>query len=653
MFRRIINNLAVNPSSLNQFVFYSKRLKKERSIRTIGVSLMILSLFVQLFAAAIPAEKSFANGDNDIVKTKIRNLDHLVSICKTDAKVRSIYARFGANCDQIATAKQKTINANGANYWSIGYSPLSQYNISSDEWGEVAVKVGSENIFQRPLRAWGPHNYVAYEFKANGKTYWILQDCGNLVTIGAYSKPPSLEVHKQLITPKQVQVGDTVKYRITYRNPVLESVAVDFRLRDLLNPNLELVGMDGRNGFVDGDPVIDLKGLGGSTTFREITLAAKVKTRPADGKICNVVRVSADVVGRVESKEDVCVTVVKPPTPPPVTPTTPAPTPPTTPATPTTPVTPKCAVPGKTDLPVDSPLCKHDAPAGICIASTGFLAGSNKDFKVSTVSSVEGTTKVRKYTYIMDGDTANKREVTSSSLTNEQTYNGLKPGTHKVAVTVDFTNEVGQSASDSCTAEITVAENARVTQSKSVSKDGADMNGKKVSSGDVLKFNLTTRNVTATEYKNFAGEDFFGDVLNYADIVDVSELTKQGMSLGQDKVIRWTTPSIAGNSEEVKTITVKVKPKIPTTNQSSNISSDFDCIIDNKYGNQVTMSVDCPVIKTIETTTGKLPDTGPGTAALIVFGVTVMAGYFAARARLMAKEADIIRKMNQHSHVGA
>jgi len=648
MFRRIINNLAVNPSSLNQFVFYSKRLKKEQSIRTIGVVLMIMSLFVQLIAAAIPAEKSFAAGANDIVQTEIRNLDHLVSICKTNAQVRAIYARFGANCDQIATAKQKTISASGANYWSIGRNPLSQYNISSDEWGEVAVKVGGETIYQRPLRAWGPSSYVAYEFQANGKTYWILKDCGNLVTIGAYSKPPGLEVHKQLLTPKQVNVGDTVKYRITYRNPVLESVAVDFRLRDLLNPNLEFVGMDGRNGFIDGDPVIDLKGLGGSTTFREITLAAKVKSRPADGKICNVVRVSADVVGRVESKEDVCITVAKPPTPTPPTPTPPTPTPPT----PTTPVTPKCAIPGKTDLPVDSPLCKYDAPVGICVASTGFLSGSNKDFKVSTVSSVEGTTKVRKYTYVMDGDTASKREINSSSLTNEQTYTGLKAGTHKVAVTVDFTNEVGQSASATCTAEINVAEDARITQTKSVSKDGADMNGKKVSSGDVLKFTLTTRNVTATEYKNFAGEDFFGDVLDYADIIDNSELTKQGMTLGQDKIIRWTTPSIAGNSEEVKTITVKVKATIPTTNQSSNISSDFDCVIDNKYGNQVTMSVNCPIIKTIENTTGKLPNTGPGTTALIAFAITVVAGYFAARARLMAKEADIIRKMNQYSHVG-
>lgn len=169
------------------------------------------------------------------------------------------------------------------------------------------------------------------------------------------------------------------------------------------------------------------------------------------------------------------------------------------------------------------------------------------------------------------------------------------------------------------------------------------MDGKKVASGDVLEFKLSTKNVTATDYKNYVGEDYFGDVLNYADIVDQNELSRQGLTLDGGNYLRWTTPLIAANTEDVKTVTVKVKAVIPATNRPSNVSSDYDCIISNKYGNQVSMSVGCPLVKDISTTTTNLPNTGPGTSVLIGGTVATTAGYLFARSRIMARELAIVR----------
>ncbi len=648
MLDKIVRDINTKPNALNQLGFYSQRLKKEKSIRALGVSLMIMALLVQIAASAFPAEKSYAASANDIIPGGVTSKADLVSKCRNNAQYRAIFARFDVSCDHIAssTTTATTINSSAYNFWSIGRTPLSSNGLSSDDWGEVKLTAGGINIYQRPLKAWGANvNYQAFNIKANGKNYWIIKDCGNLVTVGPYSRPPSLEVKKQLLSSSTVKPGDRVNFRISYRNPVLESVAIDFRLRDLLGSNLQLIGMDGRTGFIGDDPIRDQKGLSGTTEFKEINLAATVKQGVPHGtEICNIARVSADVVGVVDSNK-VCVTVVDPPpvTSPTPTPTTPTPTP--TPTTPT-PVTPMCTIPGKTNLPADSPDCKEEEPSGICVVSTGFLDNSSKDFKVTTTSTVSGTTKVVKYSYILNDDQSTARVVTTSDLKNEQTYQNLEPGDYKATVTVEFATSAGKKLTKTCVAEITVAEDAKVTQSKSVTRDGESMDGKKVASEDILVFTLTTRNITATPYENYAGEDYFGDVLDYAEVVDANELSKQGLTLGEDKVLRWKTPIIAGNAEDKKTITVRVKPIIPATNRPSNISSDFDCVISNKYGNQVTMSVSCPLVKTIESTSKELPNTGPGTTVALAFVVTVIAGYFFARARILAKEADIIRSQN-------
>ena len=656
MFDKLIRNLTIKPSAINQFAFYSSRLKKEKSIRTIGVVFMVLTLVVQIVASAVPAERTYAASNNDIIAGGVASKADLVAKCKANAQLRGIYAKFGVTCDNIAagTTTATTINSSSYDYWSIGRTPLSSNGISSDDWGEVRMTAGGTTVYQRPLKAWGAGvSYTAFNVKANGKNYWILKDCGNLVTIGATSPKPGLEVRKQLLSSNTVKPGDTVKYRISYRNPVPESVAIDFRLRDLLNPNLELVGMDGRNDFIGNDPVTNLKGLGDSSTFREVNLVAKVKAGVANGtEICNIARVSADVVGVVDSNK-VCVTVVIPATPQPA--PQPTPTKPTTPTTPQTPppTTPMCVIPGKTSLPANSPDCRVEPPDGFCVASTSFINQSNKDFKVATISTVTGTTRVVKYVYTLDGDSGTTKTAIVSTLNNEQIYKDLEPGSHQVKVTVEFTNDSKVSVSKTCTAEINVAEDAKLSQSKTVTRNDQDVNGKKVVANDVLVFRLTTKNITATAYKDYSGEDYFGDVLDYADIVDVSQLGTQGLTLGADKTLRWKSGVIEGNTEDVKVITVKVKPVTPATNRPSNISSDYDCIISNKYGNQVTMSMSCPLVKTIERTSTSLPNTGPGATIGFAFGITVIGGYFLARARVLAKESEIIKRIYQYSGMGS
>jgi hypothetical protein len=63
----------------------------------------------------------------------------------------------------------------------------------------------------------------------------------------------------------------------------------------------------------------------------------------------------------------------------------------------------------------------------------------------------------------------------------------------------------------------------------------------------------------------------------------------------------------------------------------------------NVYGNTVEIKLPSTILKTTETVTTSLPNTGPGEALVIGAGLTTIVGYFFARSRLMSKELDIVR----------
>ena len=285
--------------------------------------------------------------------------------------------------------------------------------------------------------------------------------------------------------------------------------------------------------------------------------------------------------------------------------------------------------------------------------STSFLDGKKDEFKVKTTSTVNGNTKPVNYTYIMNNDPSTKKVIKSSELMTMHTYKGLKPGNHDVKVEVEFANLEGKKKFlDQCEGSVTISEEPEIATSKRVERSGEDMDGKKVSSGDELIFSLTTRNISNVDFKNYEGEDDFSDVLDYADIVENGQLAEQNITLGDDNILRWKVDMIKAGEEDIKQIKVKIKNVIPTTNSPSTNSGDYDCEIHNKFGNQVSLNVDCPLVKVVERTSKDLPNTGPGTTAAIAFGTTVIAGYFLARARTLAKESDIIGRMQNSIGLG-
>ena len=507
--------------------------------------------------------------------------------------------------DNIVSAEEKS------NFWSPGRLPLSAFGIDGAKWGERAVNAGNTVIYQRPLKATdnGPTGtkYAGYYGKnLEGKSFWILKDSGSLVFHGAYlphAPKPRLAVHKTLLTGATAKPGDTVKFQLAYRNVQPDSLATNFKLIDELDNRLEFVSLDDM-AYREGNTLVITRGgsLGYTHNHYISTLTAKVKASVAAGTvICNQALISSNEF-KDKSPERPCLTVVH----------------------------------------------SNPPPGSLyCVATTKFLPGSNRDFSVTTFVYNFGEGKIGEYRY--DVDANGSVDFTDKTSVTPYTRNitGLSNGLHQIKVSVPIISPAGPVYHTAvCQTEINIAEDPRAILTKSVSnvtQKQDDANGKQVKASDVLKFKLITKNVTGTDYKNYAGSDYFGGVLQYADIVDKSELLKQGVTLDSNLYLRWTTANLKAHSYEVKTIAVKVKPAVPATNTPSRSSPDYNCKISNSYGNQVIMNVDCPLVKDIGEGATALPKTGPGTGVTVAALATVFAGYLFARSRIMARELAIVR----------
>lgn len=655
MFQKLLSNLPFNPGLIAEVAFYGRRLRQEAVLRRAGFVFMSLALVIQVAAALYPAQNSLAASPNDILSGLTTKTSLLKAWEANTGNIRAIYLKFGITKENIAAIPGEqpnaTINSTGRDWWSVGRLPLSNFGISGSKWGERSVNASGNIVYQRPLQAWDTHGpsttYKAFHGKNRyGVDFWILQTCGNPTFTGAYlpSPPkPKLTVHKKLLTGASAQPGDTVKFRLEYQNTVADSLATNFRLTDSLSSQLEFVSMTNLSGRSGNNLIVDHGGsLGYSANPHTATLVAKVKVSAAAGTpICNSATASS-AEGSVYSPEIPCLTIVAPPTSKPIPKPVPAPAPTPPPAqTPTpAPTPPPVALPPPL-APTPTP------PSGYCVASTRFASGSNTTFTIHTEAYVSGGSRVAGYKYDIGSDGTIEYSDQVGSTPYDKTISNLGPGVHRLSVYVLMVNASGQTAqSSACPAEVNIAEPARVVLSKSVNNLTAGKNdaaGTTVKSGDELEFKLTTTNVTHTDYLNYRGQDYFGDVLQYADIIDSADLSRQGLSLDTQNYLRWSSAKLAGGAVETKTVRVKVKKIVPATNTPSTISPDYDCKITNIYGDQVSLNVDCPIMKNIEQTTTSLPNTGPGSSVAIGAIAVGMTGYFFARSRLIARELDIVR----------
>jgi uncharacterized repeat protein (TIGR01451 family) len=683
MFRRLLSNLPFNPSLIDQVSFYAKRLHDEAVLRRIGFFFVLLAMFVQMFAIIAPPTDSFAASyTNDIISGGPKLKSQIISNMKDASKdVSSIYAYFGVGLDEVNKlcnglpdcAPTTTIQTYAKNnYWSIGRHDVREYrnNQYANQDFELHIAGAQTPIHARPLHAWDTYAYSSYKAwhgtNKEGREFWIMADCGNIVTVDTYTPPapptPRIAINKVRTTEPTAKAGENVTYRLQYKNTVENSVAHNFSLSDAIDNQFDFVSVNGSGVVYDASTRSLLwngpKNLGYGTDYSAIDVTLKVKDSLKSGtKICNIFSVHSDESSdaTMQPTDARCVQVFNP-----------------------------CPLPGKSTIPVDdgsnrcvkdcnngssvgdpsciqeckpgipvgdarctdcplgqvrdqSGTCKTPEPAATCTL-TSEIKGNTATFKARVTVS-DTTVKVSSYRYDFDAVVGTEKK--SSALEDSVQKEFTSAGIHKAKLTVRIGNTSG-TKDISCDALIEIDEKPAISKEKIVSnntQNKPDANNTTAKPGDQLTFKITAQNSTTGTEPAYVFEDFIGDVLDYADIVSISDNIKPD-SHGN---LVWPAVKIGGKESVSKTIVVKVKDPIPTTNTPHGDKTRYDLKMTNVFGNQVTVNVPEPLVKKTEAATTNLPNTGPNSSLVVCFFITFIAAYFYARSRLIDHELAITR----------
>lgn len=301
MFKKLLSNLPFNPSLINEISFYSKRLKKESSIRRVGFVFVALTLVVQVFAVITPAEASNKCNTNDIIYCGFKTHDQANQLCANNTTgFRTILEYYGITCATLAAASTQTVNSNSYNgkLFSMGRHPYQKP-------GEYATNIsGAGTFYLRPLTSWGKPAYKMLVTKTpDGMPFMVIYDCGNIVIQQGYTPPPKEEpaavvnIAKVNEPKSTVKPGDTIKYTLAFTNT--GGTAYFFSVNDRLGPELELVSTE-YNGWIYTKNGQHLKWANNTPPFYTfgntdvfgtpgfITVTARVKAgTPAGKSVCN------------------------------------------------------------------------------------------------------------------------------------------------------------------------------------------------------------------------------------------------------------------------------------------------------------------------------------------------------------------------------
>ena len=669
MFKKLVANLPFNPSLINQVGFYSDRLRQEKTIRRMSFVFMALAMTVQSLAVISPPEKSLAFSNNHIMNGIQTKTDIALHFLNPSSDITNIFARFNLTIDDVSKLSEKpndTIRSNsGEDWWTIGRSSLFGYSNVADvyknsqkqlQYGGVgtATTADDASVYARQLRAWDIKNsYNTYEAwrgtsAATGQTFWILKDCGNITWIGDWKVPPAptpppapkptptpsptptptptpsptptptpakpeLEMRKSISgNPATLKPGDSLTYRIEYRNKIIGTTAKDVYIEDdLETEHFDLVSpknLSINNGYIKQS----VGSLLGSANFEFLEITVRLKNPLASPtNVCNASSLTSSNASRVNSRP-VCVNVI-------------------------TPCPYDATVPN-----VNNPNCTK--PVIVCTVVDSAINRTTREvtYKTTVTSSNEATTRLSSYNYEFGDGT--KLTQASKGFTDTAVHT-FEPGKFntKVTVTYEATGLNGKQEV-SCQTPIEFDEDEPLGEQKTVSNitrglSGKDALGTAVRAGDELQYTLTTLNSQNYDRENVTVSDYIGDILDYATL-DTAALEAQGGRYDKDtKKVIWKDIKIGANSKVESKFTVKLLNPIPSTNRPSKVSNDYDCRISNFYGNDITLEVQCPVVKGLET----IPNTGPGTSLLIGTLITGFVGYFFARTRLLHKELNLIR----------
>lgn len=183
---------------------------------------------------------------------------------------------------------------------------------------------------------------------------------------------------------------------------------------------------------------------------------------------------------------------------------------------------------------------------------------------------------------------------------------------------------------------------ANITQSKKAinnTQNGVNATTVTAKESDSITYTITVKN-TGLNTKTVQLSDNLGDILEYSTLTD-----KGGGTYNETtRVLSWPDVTLQPNETQVRTYAVRVLDTIPATAQGASEPSSYDCVMENVFGNSVSINIPCAPPKVVEQVVKELPQTGPTENIIFAGIVLAVTAYFYARTRQVKKEVRLIRR---------
>lgn len=638
MFKKLISNLPFNPGLIEQVAFYGKRLHKEESIRKISFGFMAATLVVNILALAVPAQNTLATSPNDMIygaKSKETVITALTNdrdgLGRTD--IKEIYEYYGITLSDVQNAQSVgNIWSTDANYVTTGRW------LSPGDDDPQTIPGAQTTVYERSLRVWdieNPRNFypaisgtATGNGKLKGQKFWILlKGCGNITYI-PQPKTPKIEIKKTRLSADKLRPGQSVSYRIDYRNSGT-AASTGTLVADVLNAGLSYVSATPAPSKVDGNKLEwSVGNLEPSSEWHQITITASVKNiTTATSEICNVAGIYTANAGAAGS-ENPCFQVDN------RCPGTDLPAPDGD--------INKCTItcPGGEKVPYNEPN-KCPTPIVTCVDLVLIQKPEWNERTVRLTIRKSTGAEINKISFLVDDKTDGSKN--SPVDQEDYTYKNLSEGNHTFKVRFDIrTGQLQSSQSCEVVDEVKkpVPGISAIKKVKNKTKGVENADGTTVSAGDIIEYTLITTNSGTGAAKGYVIKpDSLGPVLEYADLKEVGDATFDQTSLQ----LSWPPLDIRPGESITKVFSVQVKSPIPLTAPSQSDPAGRQFKICNKYGNNTCVNIQKPLPAAIQTTAKQLPNTGPGSSLVMTFITVMIIGFFYTRSRVLAKEIDIVR----------
>lgn len=172
-----------------------------------------------------------------------------------------------------------------------------------------------------------------------------------------------------------------------------------------------------------------------------------------------------------------------------------------------------------------------------------------------------------------------------------------------------------------------------------VSQGNVDATTVVAKESDRITFTLTAENKGGSP-KDVTFADMIGDTLEYSKLVD-----NGGGSYNEaSRTLSWPVVNLKAGAKEIRTFTVQILPTIPSTPKGQSDPSSYDCRIENVFGTDVIINVNCTTPKVIEQVVTELPHTGPRENMIFAGIVLAVVVFFYYRSKQLGTEVRLIRR---------